>query len=86
MSDIIVGKLFCLSESQLLKLKMRITILNLQRFVVRIRNNIYKVPRSTSISSNSIKELIMITINEMMLKRKITEGKLFLVSRWKHLS
>lgn len=83
MSDIIVGKLFCLSESQVLKLKMGTTILNLQRFVVRIRNNIYiyKVPRSTSISSNSIKELTMITINEMMLERKIAEGKLFLVSR-----
>lgn len=81
MSDIIVGKLFCLSESKALKLKMGITILNLQKFVVRIRNNIYKVPRSTSISSNSIKELTMITIDEMMLKRKRTEGKLFLASR-----
>lgn len=40
MSDVIVGKLFCLSECKARKLKMGITILNLQKFVVRVRNNI----------------------------------------------
>lgn len=76
MSDhIALGKLFCLSEPRILKLKMGITIPNC-RTVVRIRNNLCKVPQSTQ---NSIKAVrTMTTINVMMLKGEELRGNAFL--------